>query len=58
MFTKWIEPKPMSIIGSKQDVSFLQDIVFHFGVPNSIITDNGTQFTEQKFLNFYDDNKI
>jgi hypothetical protein len=57
-FTKWIEPKPMAIIGSKQDVSFLQDIVFHFGVPNSIITDNGTQFTEQKFLNFYDDNKI
>jgi hypothetical protein len=57
-FTKWIKAKPMVIIGSKQAVSFLQDIVFCFGDPNSIITDNGTQLTRQKFLNFYDDNNI
>jgi hypothetical protein len=44
-FTKWIEARPMAKIDSKQVVSFVLDIVFRFGVPNSIITDNGTQFT-------------
>jgi hypothetical protein len=39
-------------------VDFIQDIIFHFGVLNSIITDNGTQFTEEKFLDFCDDNNI
>jgi IS30 family transposase len=43
-FTKWIEARPSAKIGSKQVVSFVQDIVFRFGVPNSIITDNDTQF--------------
>ena len=31
---------------------FFTDIIFRFGVPNSIITDNGTQFTGKKFLVF------
>jgi transposase InsO family protein len=30
----------------------------HFGVPNSIITDNGTQFTGKKFLDFCEDHHI
>ena len=33
---------------------FFLDIVHRFGVPNSIITDNGTQFTGKKFLLFCD----
>jgi hypothetical protein len=57
-FTKWIEVKPLVKIGSKQAVNFIQDIIFHFGVPNSINTNNGTQFTRQKFLDFCDDNNI
>jgi IS30 family transposase len=57
-FTKWIEARPLAKIGSKQVVSFVQDIVFRFGVRNPIITDNGTQFTKEKFLDFYDNNNI
>jgi hypothetical protein len=57
-FTKWIEARPLAKIGSKQVVNFIQDIIFHFGVPNSIITDNDTQFAEEKFLDFYDNNNI
>jgi hypothetical protein len=57
-FTKWIEARPVAKISSKQMVSFVQDIVFRFGVPNSIITNNGTQFTEENFLNFCDNNNI
>jgi hypothetical protein len=41
-FTKWIEAKPMATIDSKQLVSFVRDIIFRFGVPNSIIPDNGS----------------
>jgi transposase InsO family protein len=39
-------------------VLFFTDIIHHFGVPNSIITDNGTQFTGRKFLEFCDDYHI
>ena len=39
-FTKWIEARPISAIKSEQAVLFFLDIVHHFGVPNSIITDN------------------
>jgi hypothetical protein len=55
-FTKWFEAKPLAKIGSKQAVDFIQDIIFCFEVPNSIITNNGTQFTREKFLDFCDGN--
>jgi hypothetical protein len=45
-------------ISTKQVVSFVQDIVFHFGVPNSIITNNDTQLTGEKFQDLCDDNNI
>jgi transposase InsO family protein len=35
-------------------VTFFTDIVYRFGVLNSIITDNGSQFTGKKFLEFCD----
>ena len=42
-FTKWIEARVISVIKSEQAVLFFLDIVHHFRVPNSIITDKGTQ---------------
>jgi transposase InsO family protein len=39
-------------------VSFFTDIIHRFGVPNSIITDNGSQFTGRKFLEFCDKHHI
>jgi transposase InsO family protein len=57
-FSKWIEACPISKIKSKHVVLFFTDIIHNFGVPNSIITDNGTQFTGRKFLEFYDDHHI
>jgi transposase InsO family protein len=44
-FSKWIEVRPLNSI-------------HRFGVPNSIITDNGTQFTGRKFLDFCEDHHI
>jgi transposase InsO family protein len=37
---------------------FFTNIIHRFGVPNSIIIDNGTQFTGKKFLDFYEDHHI
>jgi hypothetical protein len=57
-FTKLIEARPLAKIGSKQVMSFVKDIIFLIGVPNSIITNNGIQFTWERFLDFCDDNNI
>jgi hypothetical protein len=57
-FSKWIEACPIAKIKSEQAVLFFTDIIHRFGVPNSIITDNGTQFTSRKFLEFCDDYHI
>jgi transposase InsO family protein len=57
-FSKWIEVRPLTSIRSEQAVAFFANIIHRFGVPNSIITDNGTQFTGKKFLNFCEDHHI
>ena len=57
-FTKWIEARPISVIKSEQAVLFFLDIIHRFRVPNSIIIDNGTQFTGKKFIRFYDEQHI
>jgi hypothetical protein len=51
-FSKWIEVRPLISIRSEQAVAFFTNIIHRFGVLNSIITDNGTQFTGKKFLDF------
>jgi transposase InsO family protein len=43
---------------SEQAVAFFTNSIHRFGVPNSIITDNGTQFTGKKFLDFCEDHHI
>jgi transposase InsO family protein len=57
-FSKWIEVRPLTSIGSEQAVAFFTYIIHRFGVPNSIITNNGTQFTGKKFLDFCEDHHI
>ncbi|XP_014660535.1 uncharacterized protein LOC106804280 [Setaria italica] len=47
--------EPIAKVTSAAVVKLFLDIVYRFGVPNSIITDNGTQFTGRKFLRFCDD---
>jgi transposase InsO family protein len=50
-FTKWIEPAPVTTQDSTTVVN-IKSIVFRFGVPNSIITENGTNFTSKEFKNY------
>jgi hypothetical protein len=44
-FTKWIKAKPTASITVAKAVEFIKEIMYQFGIPNNIITDNGTQFT-------------
>jgi hypothetical protein len=51
-FTKWIEYKSIASLTSAKAVEFIQDIIFRFGIPNSIITDLGSNFTSSEFFDF------
>jgi transposase InsO family protein len=53
-FSRWIEARPITNLRAEQVLSFFTDIVHRFGVPNSIIINNGSQFTGRKFLEFCD----
>jgi transposase InsO family protein len=54
-FSKWIEARPVVNPRTEETVKLFTDIITRFGVPNSIITDNGTNFVGKKFLDFCDD---
>jgi transposase InsO family protein len=51
-FIKWIEAKPVTSADAKAAVNFIHGIVFWFGVPNSIVTDNGSNFTSREFKDY------
>jgi transposase InsO family protein len=53
-FSKWVEVRPITNLRAEQAMMFFTDIIYRFGVPNSIITDSGSQFTGRKFLEFCD----
>jgi transposase-like protein len=57
-FTKWIEVKFVASITAAKAVEFIKEIMYRFGVPNNIITDNGTHFTASKFNDFCVDSDI
>jgi hypothetical protein len=57
-FTKWIEYKPIASLTSAKAVEFIQEIMFRFGIPNSIITDLGSNFTSSEFLDLCEQRSI
>jgi hypothetical protein len=57
-FFKWIKARPICRVRSEEVVEFFTDIIYRFGIPNAIITDNRSNFTGKKFLCFHDDNNI
>ena len=48
-FTKWVAAEPVGRITKENIVKFLHGIVMRFGIPNRLISDNGTQFIHKKF---------
>ena len=43
-FTKWIEARLVRKADGAMALKFVRDLVARFGLPHSIITDNGTNF--------------
>ena len=44
-FTKWIEAKPVKTAEARPMIDFISNVVHRYGIPHSIITDNGSNFT-------------
>ena len=57
-FTKRIKARPITSLKSVLVATFFHDIVHPFIIPNSNITDNGSNFTGKRFLEFCDDHNI
>ena len=51
-FTKWAEVDAVRTIPTGSAVKFIKGLVSRFGVPNRIITDNGSQFTSNLFKTY------
>ncbi|GAU47137.1 hypothetical protein TSUD_379150, partial [Trifolium subterraneum] len=52
-FTKWVEAEPLPEITSFRILRFFKiDILCRFGIPQAVVTDNGTQFTDKTFRGF------
>jgi transposase InsO family protein len=52
IFIKWIEYKSIATLTSTKTVEFIQEIIFRFRIPKSIITDLGSNFTSAEFFDF------
>ncbi|XP_072076708.1 uncharacterized protein [Arachis hypogaea] len=51
--TKWIEAEPLASISSSNCRKFMwRQVITRFGIPEVVISDNGTQFTDKKFTEF------
>nr|GEV54910.1 reverse transcriptase domain-containing protein [Tanacetum cinerariifolium] len=54
-FTKWIEAKAVATITGGQVKKFVRDnIVCRFSIPGEIISDNGKQFSDNPFKDWFD----
>ena len=51
-FTKWIKARPIKKLDGPTAVRFIKDIEVRYGVPHSIITDNGTNFAKGALARF------
>jgi transposase InsO family protein len=51
-FTKWVKAASVTTQDSTAVISFIKSLVFRFGVPYSIITDNGINFTSKEFKSY------
>ena len=51
-FTKWIEAKPVKIAEAGLVIEFIFGVVHRYGVPHSIITNNGFNFIADEVKNW------
>jgi transposase InsO family protein len=52
---KWPEQTPIVKINKQSAVKFIKSIICRFGIPNRIITHNGSQFTSRVLQEYFED---
>ena len=53
-FTKWIKAKAFHQVRDHKVKNFIwKNVIWNFGVPKEIVTDNGSQFISFDFQDFY-----
>jgi hypothetical protein len=58
-FTKWTEAVPLRNMTHREVISFVQEhIIYRFGVPQTLITDQGPSFMSHQFTEFTESMKI
>nr|CAH66133.1 H0622G10.2 [Oryza sativa] len=54
-FTKWVEAIPLKKVDSGDAIQFVQEhIIYRFGLPQTITTDQGSIFVSDEFVQFAD----
>nr|ABA93861.2 retrotransposon protein, putative, unclassified [Oryza sativa Japonica Group] len=54
-FTKWVEATPLKKVDSGDAIQFVQEhIIYRFGIPQTITTDQGSIFVSDEFVQFAD----
>ena len=56
--SKWPEVIPVSSTTSSSTIEVLRDLFARFGIPEEIVSDNGTQFVSEDFQAFIRSNGI
>ena len=52
-FTKWVKEEPLNKISSTKVINFLiKNVLYRYGVPLKIISDNGLQFDSEEFTDW------
>jgi transposase InsO family protein len=58
-FTKWTEAVPLRNMTHREVISFVQEhIIYRFGVPQTLTTDQGPSFMSHQFREFVESIKI
>ena len=50
--SKWIEAIPMSTASAQTTIQQLRKLIAQFGIPDTLVSDNGSQFTATEFQEF------
>ena len=56
--SKWLEVIPMTNTDSNKTLEVLRSLFARYGLPKTIVTDNGTRFTSSVFESFCTNNRI
>ena len=58
-FTKWVEAIPLKEVNQKDIIDFIEEhIIFRFGIPETLTTDQGTVFTGKRVTQYAESRSI